>query len=73
MSKVFLKLTTGKQEKLNLTNHKLNKLNDKKKGVDNKNLFLDPRNRLMFLSDYEKKQHENFVKGMKDPIWNKIK
>ena len=73
LSKVYLKLTTGKQEKLNLTNHKLNKLNDKKKSVDNKNLFLHPRDRLMLLSDYEKKQHENFIKGMKNPIWNKVK
>ena len=34
-----------------------------------KNNFLIPRNRLMNLSDHEKKEHENFINEMKNPIW----
>lgn len=72
LSKVYLKLTTGKQENLNLI--AANKLinND----TDNKNFkvnFKVSRKKLMQVSDYEKSQHENFISDMKDPLWKKIK
>ena len=73
MSKVYLKLTTGKQEALNLIDNKLIKSNKNaviKKCKDN---FLAPRSQLMNLSDYDKKEHEKFIKEMKNPIWDKIR
>ena len=72
LSKVYLKLTTGKQESINFNDVKqvtLNRYNDIKK--DNE-IFSVPRGELMKLSDYEKNQHENFVSKMKNPIWKKI-
>ena len=35
--------------------------------------FSVPREKLMHLSDHEKKQHESFISEMKDPLWKKIK
>lgn len=73
LSKVYLKLTTGKQEDLNLKNVELNKLTQDIVITKNKNNFLVPRNQLMKLSDFEKNQHKNFLAEMKNPIWNKIR
>ena len=72
LSRVYLKLTTGKQESINFSDDRqvtLNRYNDVKK---DKNNFSAPRERLMKLSDYEKDQHEKFVRRMKNPIWKKI-
>ena len=73
LSKVYLKLTTGKQEKLKFTDNKLINLNNNKNTKNLKESFLVPREQLIHLSDYEKIQHENFINQMIDPLWRKIK
>ena len=71
LSKVYLRLTTGKQENLAF-------LNSSKKTFDNQNnkkyrkKFLKPRKELMQISNNEKIQHEKFISGMKDPLWKRI-
>ena len=73
LSKVYLNLTTGKQEKFNLTDSKVVNFNS---NIETKNLKVSlsvPREKLMNLSDHEKKQHENFIAEMIDPLWKKIK
>ncbi len=71
LSKVYLKLTTGKQENFNLTNNKLE--NSTNFNVKHKEKFLIPRENLMLLSKHEEIQHEDFIKEMKHPLWKKIK
>ena len=73
LSKVYLKLTTGKQENLNLTDNNLVKLNTNGKTKNYKLNFSVPRKQLMYLSDYEKEQHKSFITYMTDPLWKKIK
>lgn len=73
LSKVYLKLTTGKQENLNLIDMKTVNLKKDNAGLEHKNNFLVPRDRLMKLSDEEKKNHENFLAEMNDSVWSKIK
>ncbi len=72
LSKVYLKLTTGKQINLNLTENKLINLDKDKNTKDLKGRFSVPREQLMHLSNYEKKQHEGFINKMIDPLWKKI-
>ena len=72
LSKVYLKLTTGKQENLNLINNKLINFNKDKEVQVFKDKFSIPRERLMYLSKNEKKQHDNFISKMKNPLWKKI-
>ena len=72
LSKVYLRLTTGKQEDLNLidiVSVNLNKDNFSSKYED---VFQVPRAQLMKLSVDEKKKHENFLTEMKNSIWKKI-
>ncbi len=73
LSKVYLKLTTGKQENFNLINNKQENFNNNKEPKNFKMHFSIPRKQLMQLSDQEKKQHENFISGMNNPLWNKAK
>ena len=73
LSKVYLKLTTGKQESLKLIDNNLCKLNENENINHYKNNFLIPRDKLMNLSDQEKRDHENFINKMKNPIWKKVK
>jgi len=72
LSKVYLKLTTGKQESLKLIDKKFPKLNEKENINQYKNNFLIPRDELMNLSENEKKEHENFINEMKNPIWKRL-
>ena len=72
LSKVYLKLTTGKQENFNLLNNKLANLNNNQELKNVKVNFSIPRKQLMSLSDHEKKHHESFISGMTDPLWNKV-
>ena len=73
LSKVYLKLTTGKQENLNLTDNKLVNLNNNNKDIKNfKVSFSLPRKQLMNIPNHEKKQHEKFITEMTDPLWKKI-
>ena len=72
LSKVYLKLTTGKQEKLNLIENKLINFNNNKDTKNLKSNFSVPRQKLMHVSDYEKKLHESFITEMIDPLWKKI-
>ena len=72
LSKVFLKLTTGKQEKLDLIDNKLGHNNNGKNNQSKKG-FLTPRYQLMSLSDSEKEQHESFIAEMNDPLWKRAK
>ena len=73
LSKVYLKLTTGKQENLDLINNKLTNLNQNEEIKIFKNNFSVPRKKLMYLSDNEKMQHESFISKMTDPLWKKNK
>ena len=72
LSKVYLKLTTGKQENLNLIENKLTNFNNNNNTKNLKSSFSVPREKLMDVSDYEKKQHESFITEMTDPLWKKI-
>ena len=73
LSKVYLRLTTGKQEKLNLKHVNIIEFNNNQDNNNTKKTFSSPREQLMQLSDKEKIRHENFINGMKDPIWKIIK
>ena len=72
LSKVYLKLTTGKQEDLNLIDVKSINLNKNNFNLKLKENFRIPRDKLMNLSDDEKNKHENFLSEMKDSMWKKI-
>ena len=72
LSKVYLKLTTGKQENLNLMNDKLTGHDNSDDDKNFKAEFLSPRWQLMQLSNYEKKQHEKFINEMTNSLWKKI-
>ena len=72
LSKVYLKLTTGKQENFNLTKNKLVNLNNNQESKNFKMNFSTPRKRLMQVSEFEKKEHESFISNMTDPLWKKI-
>ena len=73
LSKVYLKLTTGKQENLDFIDIKLANLNNNKDAINIKESFLVPREKLMNLSDYEKQKHKSFTAQMKNSLWNKLK
>ena len=73
LSKVYLRLTTGKQEDLDLIDSKSIKLCNEGDNIKNNNTFFSPRRLLMKLTDDEKKEHEKFIEEMKDPIWKKVK
>ena len=73
LSKVYLRLTTGKQENLNLLHNKLKKSYKNQKDTIHKEKFLKPRKKLMQLSEKEKTMHSSFISEMKDPLWKKIK
>ena len=72
LSKVYLKLTTGKQENLNLIDYKKVNINKNKVDKNLKASFSVPREKYMQLSDHEKKQHESFIDEMSDPVWKKL-
>ena len=72
LSKVYLKLTTGRQEDLNLINEKDINNNNGNNSKNFKVEFSIPRWQLMQLSDHEKKQHEKFLNEMINPLWEKI-
>ena len=73
LSKVYLKLTTGKQESLKLIDNNFFKLSKNENINHYKNNFLIPRDNLMNLSDNEKKEHEDFINKMNNPIWKREK
>ena len=56
LSKVYLKLTTGKQENFNLIDNKAVNFNDNIKDNNFKVRFLVPRKKLMYIPDHEKKK-----------------
>ena len=72
LSKVYLKLTTGKQENLNLIDYKKVNINKNKVDKNLKASFSVPREKYMQISDHEKKQHESFIEEMADPLWKKL-
>ena len=72
LSKVYLKLTTGKQENLDLIDNELANPNKNKNVNNSKKVFLIPRDQLMNLSNHEKEEHESFITEMTDPLWKKI-
>ena len=71
LSKVYLRLTTGKQEDLNLKNAHFDDIRKDNSVSRFKNKFLIPRDHLMNLSDEEKNKHEKFLAEMEDSIWKK--
>ena len=73
LSKVYLKLTTGKQENLNLKNIGSVNLNKNNLNLEYKDSFKVPRYRLMNISEDEKKKHEVFLSEMKDAMWKKTR
>ena len=72
LSKVYLKLTTGKQENLNLIDSNLININNNKNTKNIKESFSVSRDQLMNLSDYEKKRHKIFINEMRNSLWKKI-
>ena len=73
LSKVYLRLTTGKQENFNLIDDKAVNFNNNIEDNDFKLSFSVPREKLMYISDHERKKHESFITEMTDPLWKKIK
>ena len=73
LSKVYLKLTTGKQQDLNLMNIKSVDLNSDDSNFKYRDNFQIPRERLMKLSDEDMKNHESFIAEMKNSTWKKIR
>ena len=73
LSKIYLKLTTGKQENLNLINNQLVDHNYNQNTKNFRENFSVPRIELMQLSEHEKKQHKIFISDMIDPLWKKVK
>ena len=73
LSKVYLRLTTGKQENLNLLDTRSKDLLNDIYSDNYRPMFTVPRKNLMDLSKSEKEKHENFVDEMIDPLWKKIK
>ena len=73
LSKVYLKLTTGKQENLNLHLMQRKTKNSFDKQIDLVKEFSKSRKELMSLSKKEQDIHSNFINEMKNPIWNKIR
>ena len=73
LSKVYLKLTTGKQENFNLINNEVVDVNNNRKSKNFKLNFSVPRKKLMYVSNQEKKLHESFISDMTNPLWNKVK
>ena len=71
LSKVYLKLTTGKQEKLKLIKKTDFRVVKDENRMNIKNHFLKPREHLMKLSNHEKTKHLKFINDMKDPLWKK--
>ena len=71
LSKVYLKLTTGKQENLNLIENKVIDFNNNKNTKKLKESFSVPREQLMYVSNHDKKRHESFINGMTDSLWKK--
>ncbi len=69
LAKVYLRLTTGKQENLNLIDLKTVKLDSNTDSSTLKDEFLKPRDWLMRIADHEIKEHNNFIKEMKNSIW----
>ena len=69
LCKVFLRLTAGKQENLNLNNFKTN---EKKDIRVKEKLDLNNRKELIDLTEIEFENHVKMIKKMKDPIWDKI-
>ena len=72
LSKVYLRLTTGKQEKLNLKDFSLPSITENQDQSHYKTVFSFPRKQLMRLTYNEKIKHENFINEMKNPIWKKL-
>ena len=70
-SKVYLRLTTEKQENLNLLDIKFSNLNKKNDSYEHRDKFSMPRIHLMELSNSEKIDHEEFIKKMKNSLWKK--
>ena len=73
LSKVYLRLTTGKQENLNFSDIKLKNRSDYIYTNDYKTIFNVPRKNLMALTKNDKENHEKFIDEMTNPIWKKIK
>ena len=73
LSKVYLKLTTGKQGNFNFSDNKLINLNNNEDNKSLKASFSVPREKLMNVSEYEKIQHQRFITDMTNPLWKKIK
>ena len=73
LSKVYLRLTTGKQENLNLSDIKFKAASEYSYENNNKKIFTVPREKLMVLSKKEKEEHEKFIDEMTDSLWKKIK
>ena len=69
LCKVFLRLTAGKQENLNLNNFKTN---EKKDIRVKEKLDLNNRKESIDLTEIEFENHVKMIKKMKDPIWDKI-
>ena len=72
LSKVYLRLTTGKQGMLNFINNKSKMSYDIQENMNYRDKFLTPRKELMQISDIDRIQHENFINGMKNSLWKKI-
>lgn len=69
LCKVYLKISAGKQEKLNLSNF------NKKKNVNLNfvdQIRLAERKKLKHIDEDALEQHKIMVETMKDPIWKKI-
>ncbi len=72
LAKVYLKLTTGKQQNLDLTSEKTLSIGTDISSTHYKENFFTPRENLMLLSDHEKEEHKRFIAKMKKAIGTKF-
>ena len=71
LSKVYLRLTTGKQENLNLIDLETATLNNNMDSSKLRDEFLKPRDWLMRITNHEINEHDKFINDMKNSIWKK--
>jgi len=72
LSKVYLKLTTGKQEDLDLRDNNITSFNNHNFNEQIEKHFFTPRSKLMSLTNHDREEHEKFINTMNDSIWKKI-
>ncbi len=73
LTSVYLKMTTGKQTKLELKSKEIKRNVLKKTKTDFTNKIITVRENLLYLPGDEYQEHIKFMKKFTTPVWDKIK